>query len=73
MTGNAKAVQAALADKGMEVITAPGGGFFVKDKGYMSLASARRITGIEAPKRESRGRVQAWGDWATVAMINRRG
>ena len=46
------------------------GGFWVKEHGFISLAKARRITGIKATPREPRARVQPWGDYATIAKIN---
>ena len=46
------------------------GGFFVRGKGFISISKARSLTGLEAPKREFRGRALPWGDYATVAMFN---
>ena len=46
------------------------GGFWVKGKGFYTIAQARRLTGIKAPARERRQTVQPWGDYATIAMLN---
>ena len=48
------------------------GGFWVKNRGFFSLAKARTMTGISAPKRKPQKVQSAWGDWATVAMLNQR-
>lgn len=48
------------------------GGFWVKDHGHISLAKARKLTGIAATPREYRPRMM-YGDYATIAMINRPG
>lgn len=46
------------------------GGFWVKNKGFYTLAEARRLTGIAAPSRKARPKVALYGDWAWVARIN---
>lgn len=46
------------------------GGFWIKDGGFVTLAKARKMVGIEAPAREFRPRVSAYGDLATVALLN---
>lgn len=71
--GASDAVKQALKRKYGEgnVITGKGGGFHVKGQGRVSLAQARRTTGIAAPKRKLRGRVPAYGDWGFVAALNR--
>jgi hypothetical protein len=71
MQESTKEVLNALVTRGFEVIYGKGG-FWIKGQGFITLAQARKLTGIQAPKREFRPRVQAWGDWATVAMINGR-
>lgn len=45
------------------------GGFHVRDKGFISIAQARVITGIEAPERKSRGKTGGYGDYATMRKI----
>jgi hypothetical protein len=67
--GGSGEVLESLKAKGHQVLKGKGG-FLIKGKGFVSLAEARRMTGIEAPKRELRPRVSAWGDYATIAMIN---
>ena len=60
----------ALAElTGREVVQGKGG-FWVRGQGWISLAKARTLTGIPAPKRAKRARVQPWGDYATIAMLN---
>ena len=46
------------------------GGFWIKDKGFYTIAQARKITGIKATPRPRKARILAWGDYATIAMIN---
>ena len=46
------------------------GGFWIKGKGFYSIAAARRITGIKPPKHNLQERQPAWGDYATIAMLN---
>jgi len=45
------------------------GGFWIRGHGFITLAKARKITGIKAPSRE-RQRMPAWGDYATIAALN---
>jgi len=68
--GSSKDVHRALKEMGHEVITGKGG-FHIRGKGFVSLAQARRMTGIKAPKRNFRGRIGPYGDLAWVAAINR--
>lgn len=44
-------------------------GFWIRGHGFITLAKARKLTGIKAPSRQ-RTRMPAWGDYATVAMLN---
>ena len=46
------------------------GGFHVKGHGFISLAKARKITDTPATPRPRRERISAWGDYATIAMLN---
>jgi len=46
------------------------GGFFVKGVGFISTAKARKITGIKGKTRNPPRKLQAWGDYATIAMLN---
>ena len=57
-------------EKGFGNVLQGKGGFWVKGKGFYTLAQARKITGIKAPKRDPKPRVQPWGDFATIAMLN---
>jgi hypothetical protein len=66
-----EAIIAKWADEGVEALSA-NGGFFVRDRGWVTLAQARKETGINmAAKRQARGMISAYGDWAWVAAINR--
>jgi hypothetical protein len=55
---------------GSDVISGKGG-FWVKGHGFHSTAKARSVTGLPGKKRTPRARQGAWGDYATVAMLNR--
>lgn len=46
------------------------GGIFVKGVPWISIAQARKITGIKGKERECKPRQKPWGDYATVAMLN---
>ena len=46
------------------------GGFWIKGKGFYTLAKARRITGVTGTPRQKRDRILPYGDYATIAMIN---
>jgi len=48
------------------------GGAWIKGKGFYTIAQARKLTGIpvEHP-RTHRQQISAYGDYATIAMINR--
>jgi len=49
------------------------GSFLIRGKPPISMAKARRITGIEGEKRKPRTQLLPWGDYATIAMLNKRG
>lgn len=51
-------------------ILAGKGGFWIKDRGFITLQQARKITGIRGKKRMRRDAVRPWGDYATIAIIN---
>ena len=57
-------------EKGFGNVLQGKGGFWVKGKGFYTLAQARKITGIEAPKRQLKEKLKPWGDYATIAMLN---
>jgi hypothetical protein len=61
----------ALTAQGLEVLSGKGG-FFVRGEGWISLAAARKRTGIATPKTTRRARVTPYGDYAWVAAINRQ-
>ena len=44
-------------------------GFFVKGKGHISIATARRVTGIKAEPRQRRAKSGGYGDYATIRKI----
>ena len=46
------------------------GGFFVKGHGFVSTTKARKLTGIKGKTRNPPTRLSAWGDYATIAMLN---
>ena len=46
------------------------GGFFIKGHGFITTAKARRVTSIKGKTRNPPQRLLAWGDYATIAMIN---
>jgi hypothetical protein len=46
------------------------GGFFVKGHGFISTAKARKLTGIKGKTRNPPKTLSAWGDYATIAMLN---
>ncbi len=46
------------------------GGFWVKDDKFYTVAQARRITGVKATLKPRRERIRAYGDYATIAMLN---
>ena len=47
------------------------GGFWIKGNGFITLKKAREITGVSAPKCRKVMRQSAWGDYATIAMLNK--
>ena len=47
------------------------GGGWIRGEGFRTLAQLRTRYGVPTPRRERRERVPAWGDFATVAMLNR--
>ena len=48
------------------------GGFWIRGVAFISLRQARKLTGIQAPPRPERKRILPWGDYATIAMLNKR-
>lgn len=68
-TGSSQDVQNKLREMGKQVLSGKGG-FWIKDQGFVSLAKARKMTGISAPKREAREKVGPFGDWATIYYVN---
>lgn len=46
------------------------GGYWIKGKGFYTIAQARKITGIKAILRKPQMRVMPYGDYATIAQIN---
>ena len=47
------------------------GGYWIKGKGFYTIAQARKITGIRAIPRKTSMCLSAYGDYATIALINR--
>jgi len=52
-------------------IVAGKGGFWIKGKGFYTIAQARKLTGIKAAPRNERPVMRALGDYATIAQLNR--
>ena len=46
------------------------GGWWVKGHGHITVAEARRLTGIEAAPRAKRSRSLPWGDYASIAAMH---
>lgn len=60
----------AYADCGINACTAKGG-FFVEGRGFVSLAQARKETGINMAQKREASQVQgAWGEYGWLAAIN---
>ena len=55
--------------KTQDVLTGKGG-FFIKGHGFITIAKARRLTGIKAQPRTKHARIMPYGDYATIAQIN---
>jgi len=45
------------------------GGFFIKGKGHITIAQARKITGIKGETRQPRPKTGGYGDYATLRKI----
>ena len=61
-----------LAEKtGCEVLQGKGG-FWVRGRGFVTLAQARKMTGIVAPKRPCRAKTLPYGEYAWFAAMNGR-
>lgn len=45
------------------------GGFFIRGEGHITIAQARKITGIEAEPRETHLMTGGYGDYATLRKI----
>jgi hypothetical protein len=64
------AIIAAYTARGTDACSGKGG-FHIRGRGFVSLAQARKETGVNmAAKREPRMVQGAWGDYATIAMMN---
>ena len=48
------------------------GGFFIKGKGHISIAKARKETGVKAAPRQKRGKTGGYGDYAIIRKISGR-
>lgn len=69
MTDKQKLVAALKKHYKTDVSTAKGG-FFVRGVGFVSLAKARKITGIKSTtKRTPRPKTGGYGDYAILRMI----
>ena len=66
------AIRAAYAALGKEALSGRRG-FWVRGKGWQTLAEARRETGIDGHQtRRPRQAKSPWGDYATIVMLNAR-
>lgn len=45
------------------------GGFFIKGKGFITIAKARKLTGIIAKKRNPTRKTGGYGDYAIIRKI----
>jgi len=68
MTKQQTAAIQALAQDGKDAILGKGG-FFIRGEGFVSAAMVYRQYGIRS-ERVVRGRMGAYGDYATIAMLN---
>lgn len=71
-----KQIIAALAAQGVESCDAgrKGDGLFIRGRGFVSTVEAAKLAGLprwEAKAREPHMVSLPWGDYATIAMINR--
>jgi hypothetical protein len=65
-------LQTALEAQGFEVLQGKGG-FWLRGRGHVSTAGARRMTGLAAEPRIRRERI-AYGDYAQlIAFVNQKG
>jgi len=71
MTQQQQQIIKLLEERGHEVYYGKGG-YFVKDIGFITTKQAQKLTGVEPQKREHKERITAWGDYATIAMLNGR-
>ena len=70
-TTTQQTLKEALEALGYEVLVGKGG-FWLRGRGHITTAQARRLTGIAAEPRVRRERI-AYGDWAQlVAFVNRK-
>lgn len=70
-TGTPEDVKAALEAQGLEALKGKGG-FWIRNEGWISLAQARKRTGLAAVPRQIRPRQTAYGEWAIVAALSGR-
>lgn len=76
MRADTASVLTALEQKyGADNVAHGKGGFWIRGDGptrHITLAQARRETGLAATPRQKRPKQAPWGDYATIAMMNRR-
>ena len=66
------AIRAAYAALGKEALSGRGG-FWVTGEGWRTLRKARQETGVDGHQtRRPRQAKSAWGDYATIVMLNAR-
>lgn len=70
MTTRHQVIRDALSEHYHADVLQGKGGFWIRGHGFLSLAKARRLTGMAPQPRPPVIRQAAWGDYATIAMLN---
>ncbi len=71
MKESTKQLKEALTDKLGVAVLYIKGTFVARDGQRFSIGEARKLTNLKAPERKFNGKVNAYGDWATVVLLNR--
>ena len=70
LSGKQKAKLSGALKRHYKVDVAYGkGGFFVRGKGHITVAQARRVTGVKAPARPRKAKTGGYGDYAILRKI----
>jgi hypothetical protein len=72
-TGAQQQIIDALQERDIDALAGKGG-FFLRGRGWVSYATAKRLAGITGTltNRPRRERISAWGEYAWIAGINRQ-